>query len=239
MPRLLDLYCGAGGAAAGYARLGFDVVGVDHRRQPSYPFEFVLADALAFLSYLVETGNEEGFAAVHASPPCQGYGAATRYLVTRETPLLIAPTRALLDELGLPYVIENVHGAPLRDPVLVCGSMVGLDVKRHRLFECSGFDVVPRPTCQHDRWQNRYPTNARKRNVRVPTRKAMKGKAQTSPVVHVYGTGSGVGKQLDLWRRAMEVPWMRTKAEVAEAIPPAYTELIGAPLLQSLTAAAA
>ena len=222
-PRLLDLFCGAGGSAVGYARAGFEVVGVDIAPQPSYPFSLVRGEARTVDRWLSVLGP---FDAIHASPPCQGYGAATYTLVTRRAPRLIEELRPALEATGLPFVIENVEGAPLREPTLLCGSMFWLEVKRHRLFETSF--PLPELACAHDRWQNRYPTNAR----RVT-------KPQLSPVVHVYGTGGGAGKRLDLWRWAMGVPWMRTKAEVAEAIPPAYTEWIGAQLRTRLEQAAA
>jgi hypothetical protein len=194
----------------GYHRAGFEVVGVDVAAQPSYPFEFVQADALE-----VELA---GFDVVHASPPCQSYGAATKKLSTRNAPRLIEPVRARLQALGLPYVIENVVGAPLVNPLVLCGSMFGLDVKRHRLFESNVAMLAP--TCDHGAWRNRYPTHARK------------DKAQFSPVVHVYGTGGGAGKDLGLWKRVMDVPWMTSKAEVAESIPPAYTEFVGRALIE-------
>lgn len=228
MLRLLDLFCGAGGATKGYQRVGFYVVGVDLHPQPNYcGDEFHQADALEVLRILVAGGTWQGyrledFAVVHASPPCQGYGAATHKLVTRDAPRLIEPVRALLERGRVEYVIENVVGAPLREPVTLCGSMFGLDVKRHRLFETTRFLMAP--MCNHGAWTNRYPTHARK------------DKAQTSPVVHVYGTGGGAGKDLDLWRRVMDVPWMQTKAEIAESIPPAYTEFIGNQLTEGITA---
>jgi DNA (cytosine-5)-methyltransferase 1 len=222
-PRLLDLFCGAGGAAVGYARAGFAVVGVDIAPQPHYPYNLVRGNALSVRRWTELLGP---FDAIHASPPCQGYGAATFTLVTRRAPRLIEQLRPELEATGLPFVIENVVGAPLREPTLLCGSMVGLEIKRHRLFETSF--PLPQLACEHDRWRNRYPTNAR----RVT-------KAQTSPVVHVYGTGGGAGKRLDLWRWAMGVPWMETKAEITEAIPPAYAQLIGEHLLAHLRAEAA
>lgn len=176
-------------------------MGFDIEPQPSYPFEFVQMDALEV--------DLSGFDAAHASPPCQGdMGQATHKLVTRDVPVLIDPFRELLEASGLPYVIENVVGAPLRQPIMLCGSMFGLDVKRHRLFELDGFDIL-QPECNHAAWRNLYPTHARK------------DKAQMSPVVHVYGTGGGAGKDIDLWRRVMGVEWMQTKAEISESIPPA------------------
>jgi DNA (cytosine-5)-methyltransferase 1 len=216
-PRLLDLFCGAGGAAMGYHRAGFDVVGVDIEPQPNYPFMFVRADALEVLGdgfWLL--GGVSDFDAIHASPPCQAY-SQTQRLHGREHPRLIEPIRAALRSIGLPYVIENVVGAPLVNPIVLCGSSFGLAVKKHRLFELDPFYMLA-PPCQHPT-EAKYSTHARK------------DKAQLSPFVHVYGTGGGAGKDIDLWRWAMGVEWMQTKAEIAEAIPPAYTEFIGHQLL--------
>ena len=141
-PRLLDLFCGAGGAAMGYHRAGFDVVGVDIVRQKHYPFEFHQADALAF--------PLDGFDAIHASPPCQGYANVTRWRGNQDDhPRLIEPLRARL--LGHTYVIENVMDAPLREPTMLCGSMFGLPIRRHRIFECS-FTLEAPPKCAHRKW---------------------------------------------------------------------------------------
>jgi DNA (cytosine-5)-methyltransferase 1 len=218
---LLDLFCGAGGASVGYHRAGFEVVGVDIRPQPNYPFEAYESDALDVLRiYAKRSAWEElPFDAIHASPPCQAY-SETQRLHGNEYPKLIEPLRELLRATGLPYVIENVRGAPLVNPVILCGSSFGLAVKRHRLFECDGFWLLA-PPCQHPA-EAKYPTHARK------------DKAQLSPFVHIYGTGGGAGKDINLWRWAMDVPWMQTKAEIAEAIPPAYTEFIGTQLLAHL-----
>ena len=144
--RLLDLYCGAGGAAMGYSRAGFDeIVGVDIEPQPRYPFEFVQADALEYLS---EHGHE--FDAIHASPPCQGYSIMHNlpWLRGRDCPLLILPAIEMLEALGKPYVVENVMGARHGSKTLkkrgldahglkagwLCGAMFGLPFYRHRLF---------------------------------------------------------------------------------------------------------
>src|SRR5665213_3193952 len=129
-PRLLDLFSGAGGAAVGYHRAGFEVVGVDIKPQPHYPFEFRQKDAL----WVLEGETMEGFDAIHASPPCQAYSKARKLQGLRH-PDLIASVRELLLAISLPYVIENVPGAPLRNPVLLCGEMFGLGVRRERLFE--------------------------------------------------------------------------------------------------------
>jgi len=215
-PVLLDLFCGAGGAAMGYHQAGFDVVGVDIDDQPNYPFEFVQADALTFPC--------DGFDAIHASPPCQAY-SRTRSIWRHQPPSqppLIHQTRELLIQSGLPYVIENVVGAPLIQPIQLCGSSFGLDVRRHRLFECS-FATIMVPPCAHGQQApRRFKTHARF------------DKAQLSPVVHIYGHGGGEGKAIDLWRQAMQVPWMQTRREIREAIPPAYTRHIGEYLTRTL-----
>jgi SAM-dependent methyltransferase len=128
--RLLDLFCGAGGAAKGYADAGFEVVGVDIEPQPNYPFEFVRADALTF--------PLDGFDAVHASAPCQAFTVYRNNSahVRQDHPNLIPQTRERLIASGLPYVIENVPGAPLIDPIQLCGtSFPPLEVRRHRIFE--------------------------------------------------------------------------------------------------------
>jgi DNA (cytosine-5)-methyltransferase 1 len=197
--RLLDLFCGQGGAAMGYHRAGFEVVGVDNKPQPRYPFEFHQADALDF--------PLDGFDVIHASPPCPRFSTASlgRPGLQRTHRDLVGPIRARL--VGRAYVIENVPGAPLRDPVTLCGSMFGLGVnggqlRRHRLFE-SSVQLSEPPLCCH-RW----------------------------PAVGVYGHGTGSrtvwGNPLnaDDAREAMQMPWA-SRDGVAQAIPPAYTEWIG------------
>ena len=129
-PRLLDLFCGAGGAAMGYHRAGFEVVGVDINPQPHYPFEFIQGDAVE-----VALDAWRLFDAIHASPPCQAYSWSAKRWAEVERAELVAPTRSLLADIGRPYVIENVVGAPLIDPITLCGEMFGLEVIRHRLFE--------------------------------------------------------------------------------------------------------
>lgn len=150
-PRLLDLFCGAGGCSMGYHRAGFDVVGVDVHPQPRYPFEFHQADALEF--------PLDGFDAIHASPPCQAFSALRHLNPGKEHPDLIAPTRDRLRAASVPYVIENVEGAPLGEGtqlLLLCGTMFRLqtpdgraEIRRHRLFELGGFTIALRPACQH------------------------------------------------------------------------------------------
>jgi DNA (cytosine-5)-methyltransferase 1 len=143
-PRLLDLFCGAGGAAMGYHRAGFDVVGVDINPQPRYPFEFHQADAMTF--------PLDGFDAIHASPPCQLYANVTAWRgVPTDHPDLIDATRQRLIASGVPWVIENVPEAPVRPDFLLCGSQFGLNVKRHRAFETSPRLYCLLPPCRHRR----------------------------------------------------------------------------------------
>ena len=212
-PRLLDLFCGAGGAAVGYHRAGFDeIVGVDLKPQPNYPFEFVQADALEF--------PLEGFDAIHASPPCQRYSALGSRYDKQRHPSFIALVREKLRAARVPYIIENVRGAPLHAPIQLCGSSFGLAVRRHRLFECS-FPIMAPPCC-HAFQRPQYPVYEH-------------GKWFLSPVARVYGHGSG--KATEHWASAMGIDWM-CRDELSQAIPPAYTEFIGHQLLCTLEVAA-
>ena len=223
-PRLLDLFCGAGGAAVGYHRAGFEVVGVDIKPQPRYPFPFVRADVLALLRENTE-GNcwpLEGqwgldahrFDAIHASPPCQAYSKAQR-IQKRDHPDLVGPTRDLLQATGLPWVIENVPGSPLRDPVVLEGQMFdGLRTQRPRWFETN--------------WPLDVPFL---RGPRPAPQVKMGRKPKRDEWVQVVGhaadaRGSG---------EAMGIDWMN-RDELSQAIPPAYTELIGHQLLQHIKA---
>ena len=217
-PRLLDLFCGAGGAAYGYHLAGFDVHGVDLSPQPRYPFPFIQADALDVLN---DRRFLAGFDAVHASPPCQAHSDLQKQN-KRHYPDLIAPTRHLLKASDLPYVIENVEGAPLHVPVMVCGAGVpGLRVIRHRPFESSiplrGAPCPPRHPLvfTYDR------------------RKAHYGRLdQDTSFVQVTGGGNCTVKNK---ASAMGIWWM-TGAELNEAIPPAYAHLIGRQLLDAVSA---
>lgn len=153
-PQLLDLFAGAGGAGMGYHRAGFDVVGVDLRPQPRYPFQFVQADAMQVLNYLADNAEPwpgaPRFDAIHASPPCQLYANVTAWRGTpTDHPDLLDATRQALTATGLPWVIENVPEAPLRHDLLLCGSQFGLAVKRHRAFETSPRLFSLLPPCRH------------------------------------------------------------------------------------------
>ena len=233
--RLLDLFCGAGGAAMGYHRAGFDVVGVDIRPQPNYPFEFVQDDALEFLRGITERvrwgWDISQFAAIHASPPCQAFTAYQRTGVVGEYPDLIQPVRELLQATCLPYVIENVQGAPLENPVLLCGTMFDppLELQRHRLFETNwGLPLNPWP-CRHKlNGRDRYPGGrsvARTGNSRGLVR----------ATIEIGSWDIPLAKQ----KEAMGIGWDVTLEELSEAIPPAYTEFIGHQLLAHIGAVAA
>ncbi|WP_228535699.1 DNA methylase [Nocardia sp. BSTN01] len=205
-PLLLDLFCCAGGAAVGYHRAGFDVVGVDITAQPNYPFEFHQGDALEFLA---AHGHE--FAAVHASPPCQASCTLTAGTNQgREYPQLIPQTRAALAALDVPTVIENVQGAKLRRDITLCGEMFGLGVIRHRYFELG-------------RWSTPQPEHIPHRGRVAGYRH---GRKYDGPYVAVYGQGGGKGT-ITQWQTAMGIDWTTDRAELAEAIPPAYTEHLG------------
>jgi len=141
-PKLLDLFCGAGGASMGYHRAGFDVVGVDIKPQPHYPFEFHQADALTY--------PLDGFDAYHASPPCQHFSMMMNITKSKEKhPDLIAPTRNRLKSTGKLYVIENVYKAPLQGHLMLCGTMFGLGIIRHRYFECDWMPLELMQPCNH------------------------------------------------------------------------------------------
>lgn len=213
--RILDLFCCQGGAAAGYAAAGFDVVGVDLDDQPRYPYEFYRADALAFLADNRDWIRRT-FAAVHASPPCQGY-SNTQRIQGNAHPDLVDRVRELLDWVGLPWVIENVEGAPLRDPITLCGARFGLRTYRHRLFETGGELTLTAPA---------HPEHT------APLRK-MGRPPRDGDMIHAVGNFSGVSLVRDDWC----VPWMNRDG-IREAIPPAYTEWVGARLLAHLSASA-
>lgn len=218
--RLLDLFCGAGGCSRGYADAGFEVVGVDIVRQRNYPFDFWHWDALAPALHYAMKRKGLRFDAIHASPPCQFATAYRRRPgVAEEAVNLIPQTRELLQRTGLPYVIENVPTARehLINPVRLCGSSFGLDVQRHRLFECS-FPILV-PPCDHS-WQTpRFPPATNRKNLRRTVEVGSWRCAHLSPA-------------------AMGIDWMSNE-EISQAIPPAYTRHIGSQLLAHLEAVAA
>jgi DNA (cytosine-5)-methyltransferase 1 len=207
-PRLLDLFCGAGGASMGYYRAGFDVVGIDIKPQPRYPFQFIQADALQ------PPVNLKAFDVIHASPPCQAY-SVTKSLRKKNHPDLVAPTRNLLMTSEKPYVIENVIGAPLKVSMVLCGSMFqGLRVYRHRAFECEPVLYFPPASCNH--------------SFSMPASKGAYHRLDEQKFI----TCVGHNFQALSGKVAMGIDWM-TRDEMSQAIPPAYTEFIGRQLLTS------
>jgi DNA (cytosine-5)-methyltransferase 1 len=207
-PRLLDLFCGAGGAAKGYADAGFEVVlGIDKHPQPNYPYPFVQADALEWMRVWLDTLAEDrplGVDAIHASPPCQAFTRA-RVIHGREHEDLLTPTRPLLQRSGLPWVIENVPGAPLRGDFVLCGSQFGEPrLKRHRLCEVNWEPAHLLPPCSHGR-----------------------------QIVSVFGHGGHIYHGVAEWREVMGIPWM-LRDELAQAIPPTFTRFLGTQLLEHL-----
>lgn len=222
-PRLLDLFCGAGGCSVGYHRAGFDVVGVDINPQPRYPFEHHVGDALEVL------GDDEflsGFDVIHASPPCQAYSVANNIHGRSDHPDLVSPVRDALLNWGGHYVIENVPGAPLRNPMTLCGLSLGVNVKRHRLFESNVFMLAPPCGSHAGDWLLVFGHTVLERGKVV-------GKAK--------GGGNIIRRKhvgTDRGREAMGIDWM-TRDELSQAIPPAYTEYIGTQLLEHITAEAA
>jgi len=193
--KLLDLFCGAGGAAMGYYRAGFEVIGVDVNPQPHYPFEFHQANALEY--------PLDGFDVIHASPPCQKFSAMQHIHNNRHKhPDLIEPIRDRVAKF--PYVIENVPGAPIRRDLLLCGTMFGLNIARHRIFESNSLSFELLPPCNHvdlyDPW---------------------------------HGGEMARGEKEKL-AKAMGIEHFMTRPEVREAIPPAYTEYIGKQLMKAL-----
>ena len=226
-PLLLDLFCGAGGAAAGYHRAGFDVVGIDLAPQPRYPFAFLQADALAYLALC-----GRGFDAIHASPPCQRYTAGRRAQRLRGEadphPDLIAVVREALVANGRPWVIENVEGSPLVAPARLCGQGFGLRVIRHRLFEAS----FPLPQPPHARHTGSMLDGS---IVAVYGGKwLVSGGARKGEDRYVtYGRIPLEFQRLKAKQEAMGIDWM-TGAELGEAVPPAYTEYVGGHLRRHL-----
>lgn len=214
-PLLYDVFCGAGGAGMGYHRAGFEVIGVDNKPQKNYPFEFIQMDALEFLQEVID-GTRPKPDAIHASPPCQFATMASRQWRKegREYPNLIEPTRRLLKELGQPFVIENVPGAPLINPVILNGTKFNMRLRRVRLFECSfevPFFFLP-------------PEEPSGFRMGRPVKKG----GIITPVGHFSNVSYA--------RKVMEIDWM-AQGELAQAIPPAYTEFIGKQLIQQIKVA--
>jgi DNA (cytosine-5)-methyltransferase 1 len=209
--KLLDLFCGAGGASMGYFNAGFDVVGIDNKAHKDYPFVMVVADVMDLTpDYLQQ------FDLIHASPPCQPFTSLMKlaHAQGKQTnkPDLLEPTRRLLRSSGVNYIIENVPGAPLINPVQLCGSSFNLKVRRHRLFE--SYLKFKGSECDH--------------------------KAQGRPI-GVYGSmkdeipnGGKTAINVDEARNAMGINWAMKWGDLVEAIPPIYTEYLGKQALEQL-----
>jgi DNA (cytosine-5)-methyltransferase 1 len=201
-PRLLDLCCCAGGAAVGYARAGFEVVGVDLEPQPDYPYEFIRADALTF--------PLDGFDAYHASPTCKGFSVAANFHHSQDRhPNLIPAIRVRLAATGKPYIIENVAGAPLIKCLMLCGVMFGLNVVRHRYFE----------------------SNVSLRQPKHPKHTRRTGKPGAIPAPDEYWCVGGHFGHKQEAAAAMGIDWMTRRDDIGQAIPPSYTEYLGRQLL--------
>ncbi len=199
-PKLLDLFCGGGGAAMGYYRAGFDITGVDNKPQPYYPFKFIQADVF---EYMESRGHE--YDIFHASPPCQLFTTITPN--PEGHPDLIAKTREYIQARGKPYIIENVPGAPLIQPfVMLCGTMFDLLVIRHRHFECFPPILFAPRACRHER------------PVVKCGRRPDRNKHYHSVVGHF--------SDIEFAKVAMGMNWGTAK-ELAQAVPPAFTQWVG------------
>ena len=208
-PKLLDLFCGAGGASMGYFRAGFEVEGVDIKPQPHYPFKFYLADALEF--------PLGGYDAYHASPPCQAWCKYTNVHkdLAEKYPDVIACVRCRLKETGKPYIIENVPQAPLADYIVrLCGSSFYLPIRRHRHFESNSPMLTP--PCNHSWQKPQYPSSTDRKPM---SRRTMEIGSWDIPLAQQ--------------RKGMDIDWMSVE-ELSEAIPPAYTEYIGKYLIEHI-----
>lgn len=213
MIKVLDLFCGAGGASMGYHQAGFEVIGVDNKKHKDYPFEMIVSDVFELDKVFMLQ-----FDMIHASPPCQPFTSLMKlaHAQGKETnkPDLLEPTRHLLRSLGKDYVIENVPGAPLIKPVQLCGSSFDLKVRRHRLFE--SFMPLKGSECDH--------------------------KSQGRPV-GVYGSmkdqipnGGRTADSVEQARDAMGIDWPMKWGDLVEAIPPAYTKYLGLQIREYLNA---
>lgn len=213
----LDLFCGAGGASAGLSRAGFKVTGVDIIDQPHYPWplDFREEDAL--------TTSLDGFDFIWASPPCQDYSSLKGF-ATHKRGKLIDAVRERLQASGMPWVIENVVGSDLRNPITLCGSSFGLGVWRHRNFEMS-FPILLTPPCNH---------------AIVPKPIDVTGTGGPFKSIRKK-IGGGVSRKPDNLphaREVMGIEWMNRR-ELSQAIPPAYAEFIGREALKHINLAAA
>lgn len=224
-PRVLDLFCCAGGAGVGYHRAGFDVTGVDIVPRPNYPLPFVQADAVQYLADRITSGEIRTYDLVHLSPPCQKACALTAGTNAAmgwgdEHVDLIPALRQLLPLMGVPYVIEQPNGkAPIRKDVSLCGEMFGLGVLRHRNFELGGWSAPSPKHLKHRGyvrgWRGRHTKDGQKEPI-----------WRDGPYVAAYGSGGGKASVAEM-QQAMGIDWTDAREELTEAIPPAFTEWIG------------
>lgn len=205
--KLLDLFCGIGGASHGYALAGFDVTGVDRYPQDGYPYKFIRADALEYLADHIQE-----YTVIHASPPCQQFSKATPWTTRMSFPNYIPELRRMFHSYNKAYVIENVEGSPLINPMVLCGTMFGMRLIRHRLFESN----LPLGAPEHPRHT---------------------GSVANGDYVTVAGHGANNKKGnngINVWKEVMEIPWAKYREDLAEAIPPRYTEYLGNQLMEWL-----
>ncbi len=220
-PRLLDLFAGAGGCSVGYDRAGFEVQGVDIAPHMDYPYQLTITDAMEVLT---DTAFLDRFDVVHASPPCPRYSTATPTRSRDKHPDLVPVVRDLLKTWGGTWVMENVPGAPMRTPTVLCGSAFGLRVRRHRLFESNL--LLMSPGCWHDKHTA----------VGVYGAHPDRPGGWTRP----DGTSRGLkATSVADAQHAMGIDWMTEWADLADAIPPAYTEHVGTQLKAHVRQAAA
>lgn len=220
-PRILDAFCGVGGATRGLQEAGWWVVGVDKDPQPDYcGDEFIQTDAIRFIRK-----HRRRFDAVWASPPCQAHSLLT--LGNRGKGLfdnhqdMIPPTRAALLKTGKPWVIENVMGAPMRQDLVLCGLMFGLNLFRHRKFEIHGFEPPQAPE---------HPSHKGHR-----VKGWRHGELVDGNIMGVYGSG-GMEGDLVMWQEAMNISWTRNWHSLSEAVPPQYSKLLGEQLMRHFAA---
>jgi DNA (cytosine-5)-methyltransferase 1 len=210
-PELLDVFCGAGGCSVGYHRAGFKVTGVDNKDHPDYPYDLIVADAMDVLK---DRGFLSRFVAVHASPPCPRYSAATPEEYREDHPDLLKQVVELLREWGGVWVVENVPRAPVPDPVMICGRAMGLRwFKRHRLFASSVPLMSPGCACGKE---------------------SPYGVTGDGPEIRDYARNGRKARSVQHAQEIMGIDWMTTWDDLTDAIPPAYCEYLGGQLLEHL-----